>query len=62
VIIVEVWEDTAVEAELAKVTDWIQAHKIEILNVAGPSARSAPTLGDWGYHFLLRLFAQLEKS
>lgn len=58
VIIVEVWEDTPVDAELARVTDWIESHKIQILNVAGPSTRNAPTLGDWSYHFLLKLFAQ----
>jgi hypothetical protein len=54
--VVEVTSATMVEAELEKVGAWMRKEGIRVLNIAGPSDRTAPAAGDWSYQFLLRLF------
>jgi len=52
-------KETNVEETLNDVVDWVRANDIRVLNIAGPSDRTAPDAGPWTYEFLRKLFASI---
>jgi hypothetical protein len=49
--------DLAEEPDTAKVRAWVEEHRIQVLNVAGPRASSCPGIYDQAARFLRKLLA-----
>lgn len=52
--------DPSVPGQPSMLADWIIANDIVVLNVAGNSKKTSPTIGPWAYRFLLEVFEELK--